>query len=264
MAPETALTPLASLKLYKTPVLNQDDPTTPSAWFVQRYPEAYQIHGSPFLEVVQNEQVLPAVINLDFFASVLGGPRSLGHDVVYLESELAWYFKDADGIYKTTTAEKLMVQYRALMMRCAQAMPPNVHTLNLVNEWRGDRVCKAIVQRAKSILSADSLFFSPTSPHQRVQGPELHERLMRVLVESMLQPNPDSIITVTQAYEVFCRLAQQRGLGMLKRSVFKAEMKDLVRDVYSVSLRHDVKDASDRQQQGWRGLKLVGAGTVAV
>jgi hypothetical protein len=87
---------------------------------------------------------------------------------------------------------------------------------------------------------------------------------MHSLVENMLQPtNPDSILTVTEAYNVFCKLAQQRGLGVLKRSVFKAEMKDLVRNAYSVALRHDVKDASDRQQQGWRGIRLVGVETLA-
>jgi hypothetical protein len=240
-------------------MLKNEEPATPSSWFVERYPEAYQIYGSPFAEVVEGGQVLPACINYDFFGAVLGGRQDLGHHVVYLESELAWYFKDSNGIYKATTSDKLQIQYRALMMKAAQDMPPNVHKLNLVNEWRSDRVCKSIISRAKSILSADQTFFSPTSPHQRIQGPELHERLMRVVVESMLQPAPDSILTVTQAYQVFCRLAQQRGLGMLKRSVFKAEMKDLVRNTYSVSLRHDVKDASDRQQQGWRGIKLVEA-----
>ncbi len=102
-----------------------ETPKTPNSWWVERYPDAYQNHGSPFLQLIEQADrvlasVLPITINHDFFAACLGGRRDLGHHVVYLENELAWYFKDSDGIFKTTSAEKLMNQYRALMMQCAQ------------------------------------------------------------------------------------------------------------------------------------------------
>ncbi|MEI7808385.1 MAG: hypothetical protein WCJ07_07855 [Verrucomicrobiota bacterium] len=235
---------------------------------MERYPDAYENHGSPFLELTEQAdrfatQILPVTINTDFFAAALSGRRDLGLHVIYLENELAWYFKDSDGIYKVTTAEKLMNQYRALMMKCAQNMPANVHKLNLVHEWRGDRTCKAIIQRAKSILAADQSYFSPTSTHQRIRGPELHERLMRVLCETMLQPSSDDCLTVSQAYDAFCHLAEQRQLGTLKRSQFKATMTDLMREQFGVGLRRDVPDSLGRHQEAWKGVRLVEAETLA-
>ena len=120
---------------------------------------------------------------------------------------MQWYFLDSDGIYKTTSPKKLATLYRALMMKCAQEMAANVHKLNLFYEWRSDRTCKAIVQRAKAILAADQSFFSSTSPNQRIRGPELAERLIRILCETMLERREGACLTVTEAYSVFCQLA---------------------------------------------------------
>jgi hypothetical protein len=41
--------------------------------------------------------------------------------------------------------------------------------------------------------------------------------------------------------------------------MFKEIMRDLVKDVHGVSLRNDVPDSENHQQQGWRGLKVIGA-----
>ena len=270
MGQEIKLTRPEHLKLYEPAKFSFDktEPKTPNGWFVQRYPQAYKNHGSPFLELVEpldqfTVQVLPVTINHDFFAAFLGGRKDLGHHVIYFEPEMQWYFRDSGGIYKPTTPEKLQNQYRALMMKCAQDMPANVHKLNLVHEWRSDRACKMIAQRAKSILAADQSFFSATSLNQRIRGPELYERLLRVLVETMLQPSEGSSLTVTQAYLVFCKLAQQHSLGQIKRSMFKEIMRDLVRDEYGLGLRRDVPDASNKHQEAWKGLKLVEAEVLA-
>ena len=120
--------------------------------------------------------------------------------------------------------------YRGLLQRAAQELPKKNNVLNLCIEFRSDKNAKAVLQRAKSILAADSAFFSATSPNQRIQGQELHERLMRVLCETMLEFSADSSLTVTRAYNAFCRMAELRQLGTTKRSMFKATMTDLVLD----------------------------------
>lgn len=153
--------------------------------------------------------------------------------------------------------------YRALLMKCAQEMPANVHKLNLFVEFRSDKNSKAVVNRAKSILAADSSFFSATSKHQRIKGPELHERLIRVLVETMLEKREGACLTVTQAYDTFCRLSEQRQLGQLKRSMFRELMRNCVRESYGVALRHDVPDCLNRHQQAWKGLAIIEAEVAA-
>lgn len=248
--------------------LENPEPKTPNEWFVQRFRWAFEQFGSPFLELVEpvdqfSVQVLPVSLNLDFFAGVLGGRRDLGHHVVYFEPEMQWYFRDWDGIFKITSGEKLANLYRALMMKCAQDMPGNVHKLNLFHEFRSDKTAKAVVQRAKSVLAADSLFFSASSPHQRIKGPELHERLIMKLVETMLEPREGAILTVTQAYQIFCRLSEQRSLGVLKRSVFRELIRDLIRDRFNLALRHDVPDSANKHQQAWKGLAMVDVDVLA-
>ena len=236
-------------------------PQTPSEWFVQRYPRAYEKHGSPFLELVEpmdafSAQVLPLSINHDFFAAVLGGRRDLGHHVVYYESEMQWYFRDSDGIYKTTTAEKLMNLYRALMMKCAQELPGNVHKLNLFHEFRSDKTAKAVVQRAKSILAADSSFFSAASPYQRIRGIELHERIARRFVESLLTSEPGNVLLLGDAYAAFLKLVKQQNLAPVKRSDFKAMVIPLVQEQFGVSLRNDLKIDERQGVRGWKNMGL--------
>jgi len=67
------------LKLYQPDPFLIDapkDPADPNQWFVLRYPEAYELHGSPFLLLQDSvdkysTQVLPISINVDFFAKAL-------------------------------------------------------------------------------------------------------------------------------------------------------------------------------------------------
>ena len=234
-------------------------PQTPNQWFVQRYPDAYEIHGSPFLELVElmdsfTHQVLSISLNHDFFAAVLGGRKDLGQHVVYFEPELAWYFLDSDGLYKSTTAEKLANLYRALMMACLKDMPANVHKLNLFHEWRSDRVCKTIIQRTKSILAADHTFFSATSPHQRIRGIELFERVARKFVDELLTHEPGQILRLADAYGVFRELLRARELPDIKRSDFKAVVGPLITSQFNVALRNDLAGAGVR---GWKNVRLV-------
>ena len=127
----------------------------------------------------------------------------------------------------------------------------------MVNEWRSEKASKTVLQRAKAILAAGPEFFAPDSLNERVEGPELYERVMRMLLERLVERTEGGCLTVTQAYTAFCHLAQQRGLGTLKRSIFKENMSDLVRDAYGVCLRHDVPDLKNKHQQAWKGLRIV-------
>ena len=83
---------------------------------------------------------------------------------------------------------------------------------------------------------------------------------MRVLCETMLERNDSGYLTVTQAYKYFCQLAQTRQLGQIKRSMFKATMQDLMREHFGLALRRDVEDELGKQQEAWRGVRLIEAG----
>ncbi len=257
--------PRQELNNYQTPEFTFGQPQyppklkTPAEWFSYKYPEQTKTYNCPFLELRQPlvngfDAVTPLDINLDFFAGILRGDSKLGHSVVYYEPEMQWYFKDSDGIYKTTSPEKLQNYIRALLLKCAQEMPQDVQLFNLFSKFRSDAITKLIIQRAKSILAADESFFSATSPNQRKEGPELPERLGRVFIESMLEKRPGSILTVTQAYTMFCNLSQQRNLNPINRADFKEMMKDMMRQAFGVGLRTDLPNDQNKRQQGWKDI----------
>src|SRR5271170_7373837 len=86
-------------------------PRTPSEWFAEKFPDQVKQFGYPFLEMRETScdgftRVTPISINIDFFASIFSDSK-LNLSVVYFEPEMQWYFKDLDGIYKPTSAEKL-------------------------------------------------------------------------------------------------------------------------------------------------------------
>jgi len=233
-------------------------PSTPSEWFALKFPEQIERFGSPFLEVRQStcdgiSLITPVHINVDFFAAMLGGDLRLGHSVIYFEPELQFYYREPMlQLYKITTPEKLQTYYRALILRCLQDMTCDVSKINMFAEFRSDKTARAVVQRAKSILAAGPDFFSATSPHQRIKGAELYERLARVFVESMLEKRDGANLTVTQAYNLFLKLAQQRNLEAIPRITFKELLRDLINEKYGVCVRRDVLNENQKQQEGWK------------
>jgi hypothetical protein len=76
----------------------------------------------------------------------------------------------------------------------------------------------------------------------------------RVFVESMLEKREGANLTVTQAYNLFLKLAQQRNLGPIPRITFKEMMKDLINERYGVCVRRDILNENQKQQEGWKGV----------
>lgn len=237
-------------------------PKTPSEWFAKKFPDAARKFGCPLLEMRQSSvdgfvRIVPVSINLDFFAGMLGGDSALGHSVVYFEPEMQFYYLEPlQNLYRPTSPEKLLNYYRAMVLRCAQELNGETDKLNLFQEFRSDKISKAVIQRAKSILAASSDFFSATSPHTRIKGVELHERLARKFVGELLEVESGKILMLQDAYSAFCSLLKQRDLEPLKRPDFKAMVVPLIRDEFAVGLRNDLVVGGRSGIRGWKNVKL--------
>lgn len=57
--------------------------------------------------------------------------------------------------------------------------------------------------------------------------------------------------------------AELRQLGSMKRSLFKATMVDLMREQFGVCLRRDVADERGKQQEAWKGVRLLNTEVLA-
>lgn len=95
-----------------------------------------------------------------------------------------------------------------------------------------------------------------TSPHQRIRGVELHERLARRFVEELVTAEPGKVLLLPDAYGAFCSMLKERALDPLKRSDFKAMVVPMIKDAYNVCLRNDLV-VDDRQGvRGWKNVAL--------
>ena len=174
--------------------------------------------------------------------------------MVYFEPEMQFYYNSPfQLVFKPVSPEKLQLLYRGLLIQAAKSFNHDVNILNLFCEFRSDKVAKQVVNRAKSVLAADSSFFSPTSPHQRVRGIELYERVARRFVDELLTSEPGQILKLADAYTVFRGLLKMRDLPDIKRSDFKAVVAPLITENFNICLRNDLGNAGVR---GWKGVKL--------
>ena len=238
---------------------------TPSIWFATRFPFALKF-GCPFLEASQSSvdgflRVFPVSLNHDFFAACLGGDSGLGHSVVYFEPEMQFYYREpVQNLYLPTSPEKLQNYYRAMLLRCASELGPEVDKLNLFQEFRSDKNARAVVNRAKSVLAASPEFFSATSPHQRIRGIELHERVARKFVEGLLTAEPGNVLLLADAYAAYLRLVKEQNLDVIKRSEFKAMVVPLIQEQFGVCLRNDLVIDERQGVRGWKNVKMLQTG----
>ena len=264
------IAPRLQLKQYTTDrvSLNQPSytitPKTPSEWFSCKFPQQARIYGCPFLELVEPlgdgiNTINPLSLNIDFLASIIGGDKRLGHKVVYIESEMTFYYYDClDHIYKATSEDKLGNLMRALLIRCAEELPNTVHKLNLFLTFRSDKTIRSIIHRGKSICAADDSYFSVHSQHQRQKGPELYERVARAFVEQVLERQPGEILLLTDAYVKFCDYLKTKNMQPVKRHIFKKLVPPVVKEEYNLGIRHDVMDeAGTTSHYGWKGIGIM-------
>lgn len=250
--------PLAHAQYFACDSLKNHAPSTPSEWFTRKFPAEARTYGSAFVE--QKKQVsglvvsvTPIALNTEFMAAILGG-GALGPRVVYFPPDFSFYFQEQDGIFKQTSEQKLQSLLRGYLMKCAEEMPVTVDKLKLVLDYRDDNHVRAIVKRAKSILAADSTFFSADSPYMRQRGPEVQEVLIRQFVQNAMEKEPTTFLTVTDAYHLYTDFLEQRKLEAPDRRLFKPLVVPIVKEEWNVGLRNDLKDANGVGKSAWKGL----------
>lgn len=208
-------------------------------------------------DVETGRKLVTAVsMNNSFFAAALSDSQ-LGHSVVYYEPEQQWFFLDPrDGLYHPTSEAKLMNLVSALLIRAVEEMPVGVDKVNLFVKFREEERLKAIIKQARSILAADSTFFSSTSPNRRVEGPEQHGRLARQFVGRLIKPQPGQLLSIGDCYEGFQGYCRNNGVEPVARKLFKELVVEIIKKEFEVGFRSDLKDTDGRYLRGWKGLTV--------
>ena len=233
-----------------------------SQHFQQLFPTQTQQYGPACLETGIKDgfgqiQSQPLIINHDLMAASLSDP-GIGLDVVYLEQDMTFYYACTfDPIFKPVSPDRLQALYRGLILRSADILKNVNAKLNVWAEFRSDKNCRLIIQRAKAVLSVGPEFFSPTSKHSRIRGVEVLERVARKFVDEMLTSEPGQIVKLADAFAVFRRLVKEKDLPDIKRSDFKAVVTPLIRQTFDVALRNDLDRSESGGVRGWKGLRMV-------
>ena len=176
------------------------------------------------------------------------------HDLVPVQ----FYFKDPreDGKFKPTTEDKLKTLLSMYLLQCAEELADSTPKSNLFVRFRKDQELQNVVDKAKSLLSADKPFFSVDSPNVRVEGAELYGKAARIFVNDWMEVEPGRTITVKDSYLAFQEFCLRHGFVVVDRWMFEAMMAEIIKKEYGLPLRHDVKNELGKQQRGWKGLAI--------
>jgi len=243
---------------------SSDSASDPNEWFSDRFPEQAAQYGAPFMEGSYIDadglrRIIPAYLNEDFFAAIIGGQKELGHQVVYYPSENQWYFFDykVDAFCATTEA-KLKLLLSNFLVRCSQEMSGLVDMTNLMVKFRQDDVLQKIVTKAKAVLEADRLFFEGNTGHKRIidgklidpADPPVHEQFIKYAIV----PEPKGAITVRDCYHKYYRYCRENKMSAPTRTEFQMLVSDAIRAAFNIGLRHDVPGSNGKQTNGWVGI----------
>lgn len=240
----------------------QQPPATPSEWFARRFSAEVKRWGCPFLEAVVEDvetgrKLVSAVsMNNSFFAATLSDSQ-LGHSVVYYEPDQQWWFLDPrDSLYHPTSEAKLMTLLSALLLKCAEEMPGGVDKINLFVKFRAEDQLKAVVKQARSLLAADSTFFSIDSTNRRNEGPEEHGRIARQFVGRLIKPQAGQLLSIGDCYDGFSGYCKNNGVEPVARKLFRRMIVEIIKEEFEVGFRSDLKDTEGRYLRGWKGLTV--------
>lgn len=253
---------------YPPPHSNPEQATswTPSSWFGSRFPEIKERFGRAFFEepvvgLNGSPLIRASVINEDFFAAMLGGEKRLGHRMVYLPGEGFLYNDPKVNAFANTSAQKVGIVLSNYLIRCAEDMGRNVDSKLLVKDYRCPSLLAGIVNRAKTVLEADPLFFQGINgarrlAHGRILQPATVSAPEDFIHNAFTLSQGDSVV-VSEAYQEFLRYCQMGNLTRVEFTEFKRVAKELVLEKFQLGLRHDIRTPEGRQTHGWKHVRLL-------
>ena len=238
----------------------------PNGWFADKFPEQAQQYGAAFMEGTWTDadglkRFIPAYLNEDFFAAILGGDKDLGHQVVWYPPEATFYFFDYRvDAFCPTTAEKLKLLLSNYLVRCSQECGCLVDITNLVVKFRQDDVLQKVVSKAKAVLEADRLFFQGKDGQRRfIDGKYIEpneEPSYQVFVKKAIVREPEGTVTLQDAFHRYFQFCRDHQMQPLTRQEFKGLVAEVIREEFNLGLRHDIPGENGKQRHGWSGVRL--------
>ena len=240
---------------------------TPSEWFSARFPKQSGQFGTPFLEckyaaLGHADRVRALSINIDFFASILGGERRFGHDLVFYPPEETFYFLEPiAGYYVATTPEKLETLISQYFILCCQDLQEKpVDFEHIFTAHRKPEQLQAIVHKSKSLFACDDTFFfgsnaNPRMVDGKLQDPNAEPPHIRFVHEKISFQKGATLLLkdLIRCFELYCL---EKGVPLAQHRKLRADAYDLIYERFGLRLRKDLKDQEGKWSNGWRNLSI--------
>ena len=242
------------------------EPRTPNEWFQVRFPEVVRQFGRAFFNETRpnlhgTQVEIPLILNEDFFAAILAGERRLGHRMVYCPGDGFCFYDPRVDAFCPTTDSKVELLLSNYLLKCGEALEPFAETRLLFTEHRRPSVLNRIVNKAKTVLEADSRFFEGVNAARkyangRVLQPATVSASEDFIHNAFTRSEGGSVI-VGEAYQEFLRYCQMGNLTRVEFTEFKRVAKELVLEKFQLGLRHDIRTPEGRQTHGWKHIRLL-------
>jgi hypothetical protein len=244
--------------------LQSETPHNPNLWFAKMFPLAARDFGPAFLQRTHDQgdglpRFFPEELNIDFFASALGGDPLLGHRLVFYQPEETFYFFDPRLLcYCPTSEDKLVALLSSYLIRCAQESGFLVDIRPLFTDFRRMEILNSIVRRARALLAADQSFFKGKHGHRRMlNGLIIEPNAMpsyELFVKQVVVRKPQNGFLLSDAFSRYYQFCQLHGVPPLTRAEFKSLAGEVIRDRFQIGLRRDVIGPTGKQSEGWHGI----------
>ena len=90
----------------------------------------------------------------------------------------------------------------------------------------------------------------------RVENLLLESNNLMPFMRDCLKKDDKGSITVSDTYVVYTEYCKELDWKPMARYEFGSQIEDAVATQFGVTMRHDVKDASQKAQRGWKGIGL--------
>jgi hypothetical protein len=214
-------------------------------WWSANFPESVASYGPVFLGRIPN---------LDTIAASLGESPA---QVVYSVLLSGFFFKDYSvGAYRPVSDGRLSALVKRIALEACHHAPRSVGEKFL--EVR--ELSEGVVAEAKILLQVEADFFKgPAAPRRYSDGhyiEPVETPMCRIFLAEQIVKADRSVLGLGDAYHRYFEFCSNRAACALPKTSFRKFFNQETKSRFGVGIRNDLRSATGRTFQGWKGLEF--------
>lgn len=217
------------------------DPTSACRFWENEAPESVGIWGPPVLE--------GGIYNIQSLASSI---TEIATDIVW-DGSSWWYWDPVYAAYLVTSERRVDCLYRRIVIHAGEtsgSRSVKSVTYPLVG------LARPVIDAARDLLWVDASFWdrNPRIIQGKREGISSLESVS-AFASAFVMRDSTGILTLNDAHSRYSEYCRQNGTIPITKGRFGEELSVILRERFSISLRHDLR-VNDGVTRGWRRLGL--------